>query len=98
MWKGVSLTGLFTETDGTLKILGICFGPNLLLEKNWLEVREKADVAVRLWSTRKLYLKGSTEGFVFQIYQNLLYRPLGTSTPVRQANFVDSSTLSPLVV
>ena len=40
-WKCCAFLGRFSWTDGPCKIFGVWFGPNLWLEKNWLEVLEK---------------------------------------------------------
>lgn len=47
-WKVVSLPGPFLWTDGPVKIFGLWFGHDLLLEMNWSDVRERAVVAVHL--------------------------------------------------
>ncbi|CAE1276092.1 unnamed protein product [Acanthosepion pharaonis] len=44
------------------------------VEMNWSEVREKAELAVRLWTRRNLSLKGRTEVCASHIYPILLYR------------------------
>lgn len=46
----VSLSRPFTWINGPCKILGDWFGPDIQLEIIWSEVREKAEVAVCLWS------------------------------------------------
>lgn len=51
-WKGVPLPGYFLWTYGPVSILGIWFGPDLLLEMNCSEIQEKAEVAVQLWCPR----------------------------------------------
>ena len=73
-WKGVSLPGPFLWTDGPVKILGIWFGPDLLVEMNWSEAQEKAEDAVKLWSRRNLSLKGKAEVCASHIYPIFLYR------------------------
>lgn len=59
-WKGISLLGPFIYTDGPLMILDVCFGPDLQLEKD-LDVREKAEAAVRPWSRRRISLNMKAE-------------------------------------
>ena len=51
-WKGCALPGLFSWKDSPCKILGVWFGPNLQLEKNWSEVLEKVVAATELWLCR----------------------------------------------
>ena len=60
-WKGCALPGPFIWKDGPCKILGVWFGPDLQLEKNWSEVLEKLVAATELWLRRRLSLKGRAE-------------------------------------
>ena len=48
-WKGCALSVPFIWRDGPCKILGVWFGPNLQLEKNWSEVLGKVVAATELW-------------------------------------------------
>ena len=73
-WKGSSLPGPFSWTDGPCKILGVWFGPDLQLEKNWSEVIEKVVATTGLWSRRRLSLKGKAEVCGSHIYPLILYR------------------------
>ena len=60
--------------DGPCKILGVWFGPNLQLEKNWSEVLEKVEAATELWLRRRLSLKGRAEVCSSHIYSLAVYR------------------------
>ena len=73
-WKGCALPGPFSWTDGSCKILGVWFGPDLQLEKNWSEVLEKVVATIGIWSRRGLYLKSRVEVCSSHIYPLVLYR------------------------
>ena len=73
-WKGCALPGPFIWKNGPFKILGIWFGPDLQLEKNWLEVLEKVVAAMELWLHRWLSLKGRAEVCCSHIYPLVVYR------------------------
>jgi len=73
-WKGCALPGPFSWTDGPCKILGVWFGPDLQLEKNWSEILEKVVATAGLWSRRRLSLKGRAEVCISYIYPLILYR------------------------
>ena len=73
-WRGGSIPGPFDWTDGPCKILGVWYGPDLQLEKNWSEVLEKVVAAVGLWLRRHLSLKGRAEVCVSHIYPIIVYR------------------------
>ena len=74
-WRGgTPLPALFDWTDGPIRILGIWFGPDLQLEKNWMEVRTKVGAAVDLWLRRKLSLKGRAEACACYVFPLILYR------------------------
>ena len=73
-WKGCPLPGPFIWRDGACKILGIWFGPDLQLKKNWSEVLEKVVAATELWLRRRLSLKGRAEVCCSHIYLLVLYR------------------------
>ena len=72
-WKGCALPGPFIWKDGPCKILGIWFGPDLQLEKNWSEVPEKFVAATELWLHRRLSLKGRAEVCCSHIYSLVIY-------------------------
>ena len=73
-WKGCAHPGPFIWRDIPCKILGIWFGPNLQLEKNWSEVLEKVVAATKLWLCRQLSLKGWAEVCYLHIYPLVVYR------------------------
>ena len=73
-WKGCALPGPFSWTDGPCKILGVWYGPDLQLEKNWAEVLNKVVATTALWSQRGLSLKGKAEVCGSHIYPLILYR------------------------
>ena len=60
-----SLKGPFIWKDDPCKILGVWFGPDLQLEKNWSEVLEKVVAATELWLRRRLSLKRRAEVCLF---------------------------------
>ena len=74
LWKGCALSGPFSWKDGPCKILGICFSPNLQLEKNLSEVLEKVVPATELWLRRQLSLKGWAEVCEPHTYPQAFYR------------------------
>ena len=72
--KGCALPDPFIWKDGPCKILGVWFGPDLQLEKNWSEVLEKVVAATELWLRRRLSLKGRAEVCYSHIYSLVVYR------------------------
>lgn len=72
IWKGVSDPSL-GRTDGPLNLLVVWFTCDLQSEKNCLDVREKAEATVFLWSWRRVSLKGRVEVCATHIYPTLLY-------------------------
>ena len=72
-WKGVTLPGPFEWTDGPCEILGVHFGPDLCLGKNWSEVLTKVETALIMWFRRKLSLKGKAEVCCSHIYPLIVY-------------------------
>ena len=72
-WKGYALPGPFIWKDGPFKILGVWFGPDLQLEKNWSEVLEKVVAATELELRRQLSLKGWAEVCCSHIYPLVVY-------------------------
>ena len=49
-WRGsVPLPEPFRWSDGPVRFLGVWLGPGLHLERNWLEVRAKAEAQVGAW-------------------------------------------------
>ena len=46
-WKGSdTLPGSFRRSDGPVRILGLWYGPDLQLERNWSEVQDKVNAQV----------------------------------------------------
>ena len=73
-WRGMPLQGPFSWSDGPCKILGVWFGPDLQLEKNWSEVLKAVRSAAALWISRNLSLKGRAEVCNSHIYPIFIYR------------------------
>ena len=73
-WKGCALPGPFIWKDGPCQILGVWFGPDLQLEKNWSEVLEKVVAATELSLRRHLSLNGRAEVCCPHIYFLVVYR------------------------
>lgn len=69
-----SLPGPFSLTAELIKIHSVWVGHDIQLEKKWLEVREKAESRVRLWSGERLSIKERLELCASDIYPILLYR------------------------
>ena len=54
-WRGSNtLPGPFRWSDGPIRILGVWFGPDLQLERNWSEVHAKVNAQVGIWLSRRL--------------------------------------------
>ena len=52
-WRSlVPLPGPFRRSDESICILGVWFGPELQLERNWSEVKARADALVGTWLRR----------------------------------------------
>ena len=61
-WRGSdTLPGPFRLSDGPVRILGMCFGHDLQLERNWSEVQTKVEAQVGTWLSRRLSSKGRAE-------------------------------------
>ena len=74
-WRGSNtLPGPFRWSDGPVRILGVWFGPNLLLERNWSEIQAKVNAQVGIWLSRRLSLKGSAEACAVYVFPLILYR------------------------
>ena len=70
-WRGSNtLLGPFRWSDGPIRILGVWFGPDLQLERNWSEVHAK----VGIWLSRRLSLKGRAEACAAYVFPLILYR------------------------
>ena len=74
-WRGSdTLPGPFCWSDGPVRILGVWFGPNLQLERNWLEVQAKVNAQVGIWLSRRLSLKGRAEACAVYVFPLILNR------------------------
>ena len=74
-WRGSdTLPGPFRWSDGPVLILGVWFGPDLLLERNWFEVQAKVNALVGIWLSRRLSFKGRAEACAVYVFPLILYR------------------------
>ena len=74
-WRGSdTLPGPFRWSDGPVRILGVWFGPDLQLERNWSEVQAKVNAQVGIWLSRRLSLKGRAEACAVYVFPLILYR------------------------
>ena len=74
-WRGSNtLPGPFRWSDGPIRILGVWFGPDVQLERNWSEVHAKVNAQVGIWLSRRLSLKDRTEACAVYIFSLILYR------------------------
>ena len=74
-WRGSNtLPGPFRWSDGPIRILGVWFGPDLQLERNWSEVHAKVNAQVGIWLSRRLFLKGRAEACAAYVFPLILYR------------------------
>ena len=74
-WRGSNtLPGPFRWSDGPVRILGVWFGPDLQLERNWSEVHAKVNAQVGIWLSRRLFLKGRAEACAAYVFPLILYR------------------------
>ena len=74
-WRGSdTLPGPFRWSDGPVRILGVWFGPDLQLERNWSEVQTKVNAQVATWLSRRLSLKGRAEACAVYVFPLILYR------------------------
>ena len=64
----------FRWSDGHVCILGVWFGPDLQLERNWSEVQIKVNAQVRIWLSRRLSLMGRAEVCAVYIFPLIIYR------------------------
>ena len=72
-WRGSNtLPGPFRWSDGPVRILGVWFGPDLQLERNWSEVQAKVNAQVGIWLSRRLSLKGSAEACATYVFPLIL--------------------------
>ena len=81
-WRGSNtLPGPFRWSDGPIRILGVWFGPDLLLERNWSEVQTKVNAQVGIWLSMRLSLKGRAEACATYVFPLILYRLAVLSLP-----------------
>ena len=74
-WRGSNtFPGPFRWSDGPVCILGVWFGPDFLLERNWSEVQSKVNAQVGIWLSKRLSLKGRAEACAMYIFPLILYR------------------------
>ena len=74
-WRGSNtLPGSFRWSDGPVRILGVWFGPDLQLERNWSEIQTKVIAQVGIWLSRRLSLKGRAEACATYVFPLILYR------------------------
>ena len=74
-WRGSNtLPGPFRWSDGPIRILGVWFGPDLQLERNWSEVQAKVNAQVGIWLSRRLSLKDRAEACATYVFPLILYR------------------------
>ena len=74
-WRGSNtLPGPFRWSGGPIRILGVWFGPDLQLERNWSEVHAKVNALVGIWLSRRLSLKGRAEACAAYVFPLILYR------------------------
>ena len=72
-WRSSNtLPGPFRWSDGPIRILGVWFGPDLQLERNWSEA--KVNALVGIWLSRRLSLKGRAEACATYVFPLILYR------------------------
>ena len=64
----------FRWSDGPIHILGVWFGPDLQLERNWSEVQAKVNAQVGIWLSRRLSLKGRAKACTAYVFHLILYR------------------------
>ena len=74
-WKGSdTLPGPFRWSNRPIRILGVWFGPDLKLERNWSEVQAKVNTQVGTWLSRRLSLKDRVEASAVYVFPLILYR------------------------
>ena len=74
-WRGSNTLPVpFRWSDGPIRILGVWFGPDLQLERNWSEVQTKVNAQVGIWLSRRLSLKGRAEACATYVFPLILYR------------------------
>ena len=74
-WRGSNtLLEPFRWSDGPVRILGVWFGSDLQLERNWSEVQAKVNAQVGIWLSRRLTLNGRAEACAMYVFPLILYR------------------------
>ena len=74
-WTGSNnLPGPFRWSDGPVRILGMWFGADLQLERNWSEVHAKVNAQVGIWLSRMLSLTGRAVACAVYVFPLILYR------------------------
>jgi hypothetical protein len=76
-WRGRSMPSdgvVGRWTDGPVKLLGVWFGPDLQVDRNWDEVTSKVVSLTQKWAGRKLSLKGRAEVANVYIASVIYYR------------------------
>ena len=74
-WRGSNtFPGPFRWSGGPIRILGVWFGPDVLLERNWSIVHAKVNAQVGIWLSRRLSLKGRAEGCAAYVFPLIFYR------------------------
>jgi hypothetical protein len=76
-WRGRSMppdSVVGRWTDGPVKLLGVWFGPDLQVDKNWGEVTSRVAHLTQKWAERKLSLKGRAEVANAYIASVIYYR------------------------
>ena len=74
-WRGSNTLPVpFCWSDGPVRILGVWFGPDLQLERNWSEIQAKVNAQVGIWLSRRLSLKGRAEACAVYVFLLILYR------------------------
>ena len=71
-------------TEGPVKLLGVWFGPDLQVEKNWDEVASRVASLTHKWAERKLSLKGRAEVANTYIASVVYYRLSVVPCPRKQ--------------
>ena len=72
-WRGSdTLPEPFRSSDGPVHILGVWFGPNFLLGRNWSEVQAKVDAQVGTWLPRWLSINGRAEVCALYVFSLII--------------------------
>ena len=74
-WRGSdTYLGPFSWSDGSVRILGMWFRPDLQQERNWSKRQAMVNAQVGIWLSRKLSLKGRAEACAVYVFPSILYR------------------------